>query len=146
MRRSILLGGIAIGSLLLFTTSALYVQGDKVENFKTKLADLTFCKTAFDIAQSRPHYLASQTTDPKQKQILIKLSDELFAKKAKIEKLLAAHMKKADKLPLDADDTMELVDSTVWQAELEAVQIAKAAEEPEDFLSHLSERCDPYVN
>lgn len=148
MRRAFLLAGIAAGAVALFTTvsvTAAYRQATQIESFKTKLADLTFCRTGYDIASSRPHYIARFTADPQEKSDLLELSEVLNSRKEQLDKLIADHLKEAKDLPLDAHERHTLVEQTKWEAELEAVHTAGWVEEPEAFLDHLLERCEPYI-
>jgi hypothetical protein len=149
MRRAFLLAGIAAGAVALFTTVSVTVsarQASQIQTFKTKLADLTFCRTGYDIASSRPHYIARFTEDAQEKADLIELSDVLLERKEQLDQLISDHLKEAKDLPLDAYERSLLVEKTTWEAELDAVHTAGWVQEPEAFLDHLLERCEPYIN
>lgn len=150
MRRAFLFAGIAAGAVALFTTGSMVVAAGsrqtRIETFKTRLADLTFARTGFEIMSSRPHYVARFVTNPEAKADLLEFSDEMNAKKDQLDVLIAETIKEAKDLPLDSEDRVALIEKTRWDAEVEAVQTAGWIEEPEDFLDHINELADPYLN
>jgi len=147
MRRALLFAGIAAGAVALFTTiSYTHTQQKRVDSviaFKTKLADLTFCRTGYDIASSLPHYKSRFAESFSERIDLLKQSDELAARKDHLDRLLTSHIAKAKDLPVV--DHIALVKEIQWQAELDAVKTAGWVEEPEDFLDHLETRCEQYI-
>lgn len=149
MRRAILLAGIATGFTALFTTvTYAHAQRQKtavVREYKTKLADLAFCRTGYEIAASRSHYIAG-TSAGGYREAFLEYSDELDAKRKELDSMISDHLKEANELPLDAADRAMMLEKVQWDAEVEAVQIAGMVEEPDDFLDHLEERCSPYIN
>jgi len=148
MRRALLLAGIAAGAVALFTTvSYTYYQNQQTHSvvaFKTKLADLTYCRTGYDIASSMPHYQSRFAESSAEKIDLLKKSDELLARKDHLDRLLDQHIAKAKDLPVF--DPATLVKEVQWKAELAVVNTAGWVEEPKDFLDHLDLRCEPYIN
>jgi hypothetical protein len=146
MRRSYLIASLA-GAIALFTTGSLVVvsnRASKIESFKTKLSELTFCKTAYEIASSHPSYISRFVEDERTKEELLKESELLNSKKEKIDLLIDQHIKEAAELPLDDISVRTLIDKTTWDAELEAVQAAGWVEEHEAFLDQIDEICKPY--
>lgn len=149
MRRSFLFASIAAGAIALFTTGSVVVatnRATKIETFKSKLADLTFCRTAFEIASSHPSYITRFIDDEKTKEELIEESDALDSKKAQIDILIIEHIEEARDLPLDESERVALIEKVTWDAELEAVQAAGWVEKPEAFLDHINEICEPYLS
>jgi hypothetical protein len=148
MRRAILLAGITTGIAALFTTVS-YAQTQRqktvaVREFKAKLADLTFCRTGYEIAASRSHYIAG-TAAGGYREAFLEYSDELEAKRKELDSMIAEHLREAKDLPMDATDRTLMIEKVQWDAEVEAVQIAGWVEEPDEFLDHLEERCQPYI-
>ena len=149
MRRAFLLAGIAAGAVALFTTGQVVASSQrstKIETFKTRLADLTFCRTGFEIMSSRPHYMARFVDDAAAKAELLKFSDEMNSKKEQLDGLIADTIKEARDLPLDSEERNALIEKTRWDAELDAVHTTGWVEEPKSFLDHINERCEPYSN
>ena len=147
MRRSFLLASIAAGAVALFTSVTVAVatsRAIKIESFKSKLADLAFCKTGYEIASSHPHY-AARFADTKAKALLIEESDQLNAKKEQLEILIEEHIKEAEDLHLNEQERQTLIDSTTTDAEMDAVEAALELEEPETFLDYINELCEPYL-
>lgn len=147
MRRSFLLASIAAGAVALFTSGTVAVatsRAIKIETFKTKLAELAFCKTGYEIASSHPHY-AARFANAKAKSVLIKESDQLNAKKEQLELLIEEHIKEAEDLHLNEQERQTLIDSTTSDAEMDAVKVALELEEPATFLDHINELCEPYL-
>jgi hypothetical protein len=149
MRRSIIYAGIAAGVLTLFTTGsvvAAHQRASKIESFKTRLADLTFCKTAYEILASKPHYQARFARDPGVKNQLLRSSDLMNSKKEHLDLLISQTLDQAYKLPLDSSELASLVDEIVWDAESDAVKEAVMIEEPILFLDHVNDRCGQYIS
>lgn len=149
MRRAFLLAGIAAGAVALFTTGQVVAansRANQIQTFKTKLADLTFCRTGFEIMSSRPHFMAQFVRNPEAKADLLEYSDELNAKKDQLDVLIAQTIKEARDLPLDANERFALIEKTKWDAELDAVHTAGWVEEPVAFLDHITELSEPYLN
>lgn len=150
MRRAFLLAGIAAGAVALFTTGSLVAANarstNRIETFKTRLADLTFARTGFEIMSSRPHYMARFVENAAVKADLLEISDQMDAKKEQLDILIAETIKEARDLPLDSAERTALIEKTKWDAEVDAVHTAGWVEEPEAFLDHINELADPYLN
>lgn len=149
MRRAYLLASIAAGAVALFTTvqvTAAVRQDRKIETFKHRLADLTFCRTGFEIASSRPHYMARFAKNPEVKAELIHESDVLEAKKDQMDQLISDHIKEGDDLDLDTTELTLFIEMIQREAEQKAVHVAGWVEKPEVFLDHITEVSDNYLN
>ena len=149
MRRAFLFAGIAAGAVALFTTGSVVaasVRTSRIETFKNKLADLQFCRTGYEIASSRPHYIARFVGNAEAKADLLEFSDEMNTLKEQVDVLIAEHIRDAKDLHLDSEERNALIEKTKWDAELDAVHTAGWVEEPEVFLDHLNERCEQYLN
>lgn len=148
MRRAFLLASIAAGAVALFTTvqvTAAARQDRRIESFKSKLSDLTFCRTGFEIASSRPHYMARFAKNPETKAELLQESDALEAKRGQMDQLISDHIKEADDLDLDTTELTLFIEMIQREAELKAVHVAGWVEKPEVFLDHITELSEPYL-
>lgn len=149
MRRAFLLVGIAASATALFTTVSYATDRRSktvaVREYKEKLADLTFCRTGYEIASSKTHFLAG-AEQGEYKEALLEMSDDMRIKQRELDRLISEHLAEAKDLPMEAEDRALMLEKVQWDAEVEAVQTAGWVEEPDDFLDHIEERCQPYLN
>jgi len=146
MTRFYLLAGIAAAAL--FTSGSMVVsnnRSNKIDEFKSKLSDLAFCRTAFEIASSHPSYASRFVSTKEAKEKLIAESNTFDAKRLQIESLISEHLESANDLPLDPKKRLELIEKVIWDADLQAVQETGWVEEPEKFLDRIDEICQSYI-
>lgn len=146
MTRFYLWAGIA--AVALFTSGSMVVtnnRSNKIDEFKNKLSDLAFCRTAFEIASSHPSYASRFVTTKEARNQLITKSNTFDAKRLQIESLISEHLKSANDLSLDPKERLELIEEVIWDADLRAVQETGWVEEPEQFLDRIDEICQSYI-
>ena len=140
MRRSLLFTGIAMGAIAILTAFTLPAKTDKLKEHMSRVREVAYFQKSYEIACSFPSYESRKVKNKAKIKILISRADYLESKSKKLDALLHGDLKiKAMELGMDDSTYDTQLVGIKEDAELEAVETFKKAEDPAQVLSHLDE-------